>query len=61
MALFCKDTLESKMLLYDSLLKHPRATLSNLMLTACDVVICHLLRDTTGPNRMKEKWSSQKM
>lgn len=28
----------------------PQATLFDLMLTACDVVICHLLMDDTGPN-----------
>ncbi len=33
----------------------PRATLFNLMLTACDVVICHLLMDNTGPNCTKGK------
>lgn len=40
---------------------HPQATLFNLMLTAFDVVICHLLMGNTGPTCTKEKEKVRKI
>lgn len=42
------------MLVYKSPLNHPQAVLFNLMLTACDAVICHLLMYNTGPTARKK-------
>lgn len=54
-AVFSKYTGEQHVTVQKSPLNHPQATLFNLMLTACDVVICYLLMDNTSPNCMKEK------
>lgn len=55
-AMFSKrHTGEQNVTIQKSQLNHPQATLFNLILTACDVVICHLVMDNTGPNCTKEK------
>lgn len=46
---FKRHSGEQNVTVQKSPLNRPQATLFNLMLTACDVVICHLLMDNSGP------------